>query len=132
MSSDREALKSEFLDRHGFGRARRAALSGDASTRRYERLHMPDGAPLIFMDQPPALESSVSPPDATREQRFVHETQRKYPLHTYHRLARLMHELRVVKQPEELKLLREACRITRELNATLEASRARTKARIEA
>lgn len=71
MSSDREALKSEFLARHGFGRARREALSGDASTRRYERLHMPDRAPLIFMDQPPALESSVSPPDATPEQRIA-------------------------------------------------------------
>lgn len=56
----------------------------------------------------------ASPAIESREQRFVHETQRKYPLHTYHRLARLMHELRVVKQPEEIKLLREACRITRE------------------
>lgn len=71
MSSDREALKSEFLARHGFGRARREALSGDASTRRYERLHMPDGARLIFMDQPPALESSICPPDATPKQRIA-------------------------------------------------------------
>ena len=71
LSSDREALKSEFLDAHGFGRARREPLSGDASTRRYERLHMPNGARLIFMDQPPALESSVCPPDATPQARLA-------------------------------------------------------------
>src|SRR5688572_5278465 len=35
----------------------------------------------------------------TRDARFVVETQRKYPLHRYHRLARLMHELRAVKSP---------------------------------
>ena len=71
LSSDREALKAGFLAAHGFGRARREPLSGDASTRRYERLHMPGGARLIFMDQPPALESSVCPPDATPEQRLA-------------------------------------------------------------
>ncbi|CAN7638296.1 phosphotransferase [Phenylobacterium sp. LjRoot225] len=71
MSSDREALKSDFLASHGFGRARREPLSGDASTRAYERLHLPDGARLIFMDQPPALESSVCPPDATPGQRIA-------------------------------------------------------------
>ena len=37
-SSDREAIKAEFLKIHGFGEARREPLSGDASTRRYERL----------------------------------------------------------------------------------------------
>jgi aminoglycoside/choline kinase family phosphotransferase len=71
LSSDREALKSAFLASHGFGRARREPLSGDASTRAYERLHMPDGARLIFMDQPPALESSICPPEATPEQRIA-------------------------------------------------------------
>jgi aminoglycoside/choline kinase family phosphotransferase len=71
LSSDREALKAAFLDAHGFGRARREPLSGDASTRRYERLHTPDGRRLIFMDQPPALESSICPPDATPEQRIA-------------------------------------------------------------
>jgi aminoglycoside/choline kinase family phosphotransferase len=71
LSSDREALKSAFLARHGFDRARREPLSGDASTRAYERLHMPDGGRLIFMDQPPALESSICPPDATPEQRLA-------------------------------------------------------------
>ena len=71
MSSDREALKSEFLLSRGFGRARRELLSGDASTRRYERLLMPDGARRIFMDQPPALESSICPPGATPQERVA-------------------------------------------------------------
>ncbi|CAN7508316.1 phosphotransferase [Phenylobacterium sp. LjRoot219] len=71
MSSDREALKSDFLAKHGFGRARREPLSGDASTRAYERLYTPNGERLIFMDQPPALESSVCPPEATPEERIA-------------------------------------------------------------
>jgi aminoglycoside/choline kinase family phosphotransferase len=44
-------------------------LTGDASTRRYERLRLPSGASAIFMDQPPAVESAPCPPDATPEQR---------------------------------------------------------------
>src|ERR1700743_1923393 len=69
LSSDREALKQAFLDAHGFADACREPLTGDASTRRYERLHLADGTRLIFMDQPPALESSVAPPAATPEER---------------------------------------------------------------
>ena len=69
LSSDREGLKSEFLARHGLALARREPLSGDASTRAYERLHLPGGASLIFMDQPPALESAPCPPDATPAER---------------------------------------------------------------
>lgn len=48
----------------------------------------------------------------TREARFVQECQRRYPLHSYHRLARLMHKLRTVKSEEELELIRKACAIT--------------------
>jgi Xaa-Pro aminopeptidase len=48
----------------------------------------------------------------TREARFVRSCQDRYPLHTYHRLARLMHELRAVKQPLELDVIRTACEIT--------------------
>ncbi|HWX19067.1 MAG TPA: Xaa-Pro aminopeptidase [Candidatus Binatia bacterium] len=49
----------------------------------------------------------------TREARFVRDTQARYPLHDYQRLARLLHRLRVVKSSTELDLLREACAITR-------------------
>src|SRR6266436_4882760 len=48
----------------------------------------------------------------TRESRFVRETQKQYPLHDYQRLARLMHQLRVVKSEREMALLRRACAIT--------------------
>jgi aminoglycoside/choline kinase family phosphotransferase len=71
LSSDREALRADFLGRAGFARARREPLSGDASTRRYERLRLPDGRRRIFMDQAPALESSICPPEATPEQRLA-------------------------------------------------------------
>ncbi len=50
----------------------------------------------------------------TRESRFVRDTMRAWPLHSYHRLARLMHELRPVKSNEEVALLKEACGITRD------------------
>lgn len=69
LSSEREGLKAEFLRASGLGDARREPLSGDASTRAYERLHTPTGSSLIFMDQPPALETAPCPPDATPEQR---------------------------------------------------------------
>ncbi len=48
----------------------------------------------------------------TRDARFIRETQRGYPLHEYHRLARLMHQLRAVKSGPELELIRHACAIT--------------------
>ena len=49
----------------------------------------------------------------TREARFVEDTMRRYPLHDYQRLARLMHRLRVVKSEIEIQLLQEACDITK-------------------
>jgi N-acetylmuramate 1-kinase len=69
LSSDREAEKAEFLRIHGFGAARREPLSGDASTRCYERLRLATGQTLIFMDQPPALESAPCLPGWTAEER---------------------------------------------------------------
>ena len=49
----------------------------------------------------------------TREARFVKDTQARYPLHDYRRLARLMHRLRVLKSDLEIDLLRQACAITK-------------------
>lgn len=48
----------------------------------------------------------------TRDARFVRECQARYPLHDYHRLARLMHRLRAVKSEHELALLKRAVAIT--------------------
>ena len=48
----------------------------------------------------------------TRESRFVADTVRRYPLHDYQRLARLMHPLRIVKSETEIELIRKACDLT--------------------
>ncbi len=48
----------------------------------------------------------------TRDSRFVVETQKKFPLHRYHRLAPLLHELRVVKLPHEIDAIQAACDLT--------------------
>ncbi|WP_293901493.1 N-acetylmuramate/N-acetylglucosamine kinase AmgK [Phenylobacterium sp.] len=69
MSSEREAVKQDFLRAAGLADARRELLSGDASTRRYERLSDAAGAKSIFMDQPPAVESVVCPPGASDVER---------------------------------------------------------------
>src|SRR6185369_13783354 len=49
----------------------------------------------------------------TRESRFVADVVRRYPLHDYQRLARLMHQVRVVKTAEEIDLIKQACVITK-------------------
>lgn len=48
----------------------------------------------------------------TRDARFIRECQTKYPLHHYHRLAPLMHELRVVKSRNEITAISAACALT--------------------
>ena len=53
-------------------------------------------------------ESSV----VTREMRFVKACTEKYPLHTYQRLAPIMHKLRSVKSKLEIELMQQACNIT--------------------
>ncbi|WP_310496147.1 phosphotransferase [Sandarakinorhabdus sp.] len=47
-----------FLSRHGWGGARIAPLAGDASFRRYFRIHAADGATAVLMDAPPDKEDS--------------------------------------------------------------------------
>ncbi|MES2595730.1 MAG: aminopeptidase P N-terminal domain-containing protein [Verrucomicrobiota bacterium] len=51
-------------------------------------------------------------PTETRETRFTRRCQTEYPLHDFRRLAPLMHDLRCIKQPQELGALSEAIRIT--------------------
>jgi len=68
MRSEREAAIEAFLADAGWGGARREALAGDASTRRYERLTR-DGGSAVLMDAPPAAETPACPPDAGPEQR---------------------------------------------------------------
>ncbi len=44
--------------------------------------------------------------------RFIQDCQHRYPLHHYERLAPLMHRLRIIKDAEELRIMRHACGIT--------------------
>jgi Xaa-Pro aminopeptidase len=48
----------------------------------------------------------------TRDARFIRDVQTRYPLHDYQRLARVMHQLRVVKSKHEVNLIQQACSIT--------------------
>jgi Xaa-Pro aminopeptidase len=48
----------------------------------------------------------------TRDARFISAAQRRYPLHHYCRLARVMHRLRIIKSKEEINLIRAAVGLT--------------------
>jgi Xaa-Pro aminopeptidase len=48
----------------------------------------------------------------TREMRFVKWCKEKYPLHTYERLAPIMHRLRSIKSTHEIETMQKACNIT--------------------
>ena len=48
----------------------------------------------------------------TRDARFGKKCREEYPLHQYLRLAPLMHQLRIIKGEEEIKMLQKACDIT--------------------
>ncbi|MDP8916086.1 MAG: phosphotransferase, partial [Pseudomonadota bacterium] len=67
--TNREAVVRSFLAEAGLNTARREPLPGDASTRRYERLHLPGGGKLMLMDAPPTAEPPPLGPRATVEER---------------------------------------------------------------
>ena len=48
----------------------------------------------------------------TRDERFIARMKHKFPLHTFRRLAPLMHQLRLIKSKPEIDLLQKACDIT--------------------
>jgi len=48
----------------------------------------------------------------TRERRFITEFKQKFPLHKIERLAPLLHQLRVIKHPIEIDLIKKAIEIT--------------------
>lgn len=48
----------------------------------------------------------------TRDARFIKFCQEKYPLHSYHRSAPIMHELRAIKSKLEIEAMQQACNIT--------------------
>jgi Xaa-Pro aminopeptidase len=48
----------------------------------------------------------------TRDMRFIKWCRQVFPLHHYERVAPIMHDLRAVKSPLEIELIKEACAIT--------------------
>jgi Xaa-Pro aminopeptidase len=48
----------------------------------------------------------------TREDRFIKWCKEAYPAHSYKRLSPIMHNVRAVKEPEEIELMQKACDIT--------------------
>jgi aminoglycoside/choline kinase family phosphotransferase len=66
----REAAIAALLDKAGFAGATRAKLSGDASTRAYERLTL-GARRAMLMIAPPNNESPPCPPDAGDETRLA-------------------------------------------------------------
>lgn len=61
MTSERDTEITTFLAQAGWGEARRSHLAGDASFRRYERLHAPDGTPAVLMDADTSKGEDVRP-----------------------------------------------------------------------
>ena len=49
----------------------------------------------------------------TRDARFIKKLQRDYPGHPHKRLAPIMHDLRAIKEPEEIAQMQKACNITK-------------------
>ncbi|HLT08913.1 MAG TPA: aminopeptidase P family protein [Cyclobacteriaceae bacterium] len=48
----------------------------------------------------------------SRDARFIKQCQERYPLHQYHRAAPIMHQLRAVKEQQEIDQMQVACDIT--------------------
>jgi hypothetical protein len=65
---ERSEALARLLRETGFADAERMQLAGDASTRRYERLVLPDRR-AILMDAAPSAESLPCPPGATPDER---------------------------------------------------------------
>lgn len=66
---NRQAEKARFIAEAGWASATVAPLTGDASTRSYERLNR-DGETAILMNAPPAAETPICPPNASCEERI--------------------------------------------------------------
>jgi Xaa-Pro aminopeptidase len=49
----------------------------------------------------------------TRQYRFIDDMKKRYPLHHYHRAAKIMKQLRAIKTPLEIEVLQQAIDITR-------------------
>jgi Xaa-Pro aminopeptidase len=66
----------------------------------------------IYINTNEYLKLTEKVPDLSK--RFIQDIKEKYPLHEYRRLAPLITGLRVVKEPEEIEMIKKACQITRD------------------
>jgi Xaa-Pro aminopeptidase len=66
----------------------------------------------IYINTNEYLKLTEKIPDLSK--RFIQDIKEKYPLHEYRRLAPLITGLRVVKEPEEIGMIKKACQITRD------------------
>ena len=70
MPADRTDAIEEFLTLAGWGAGRHAPLAGDASTRRYVRVHL-NGRCAMLMDQPQGAEAPAAHADASPDERHA-------------------------------------------------------------
>lgn len=66
----------------------------------------------IFVNTNEYLKLSEEVTDKSK--RFISELKEKYPLHEYRRLAPLITGLRVVKETEEIEMIKKACHVTKD------------------
>jgi Xaa-Pro aminopeptidase len=66
----------------------------------------------IYINTNEYLKLTEKVPDLSK--RFIQDIKEKYPLHEYNRLAPLVTGLRVIKEKEEIELIKKACQITRD------------------
>ena len=64
----------------------------------------------IFLNNNEYSRFSTSVP--YKDVRFINELKEKFPLHTFKRLAPILTDLRLQKEPEEIELMQKACDIT--------------------
>ena len=67
--TERDLARADFITRCGWDAARVETFPGDASTRRYFRLHRGDGATALVMDAPGGAETPACPAGATPGER---------------------------------------------------------------
>jgi Xaa-Pro aminopeptidase len=56
----------------------------------------------------------IKPDVDSRDERLGRKIQAAFPLHSFHRLAPLLCKLRMIKEPEEIELIKQACNITKD------------------
>jgi Xaa-Pro aminopeptidase len=66
----------------------------------------------IYLNYPEHFK--VKPDIELRDERMAHKIKAQFPLHSFHRLAPILSKIRMIKEPEEIEQIREACRITGE------------------